>query len=202
MVSYQNCFYFYYHKINLRRYILCYCPLTYNNNFISERFYIKPSWNIDFLTNIESVLLWYCQRQFLRRSKKSIDLNFNQQQQAQRPNSCYHNTAKNNRQSSIRGQPFVVRQILNHTIISWIQVILGNTLLYPVSVKDCPGPECGVFCILTLNIISRSALVLFSLLRARNYHYNKGPLKVESIWCKIIHSRLLRIIFLQKILLR
>ena len=41
--------------------------------------------------------------------------------------------------------------------------------------SNCPGPECGVFCILIVGIISRSALVLFSMLCARNYYYRKEP---------------------------
>ena len=50
--------------------------------------------------------------------------------------------------------------------------------------------------------ISISALVLFNLLRARNYHYNKGTLKVDFVKWKMIHSGLLRTIFLQKVSLQ
>ena len=53
-----------------------------------------------------------------------------------------------------------------------------NTLLYPVSMIDCPGPEHGIFCISVVDTILKSALVLFSMLRASNYHYNKGGLKL------------------------
>ena len=53
-----------------------------------------------------------------------------------------------------------------------------------------------------LDIISISALVLVMLLHTINYHYNKGPLKVEFIKCKRIHSGLLRIIVLLEILLQ
>ena len=59
--------------------------------------------------------------------------------------------------------------------------------------RDFPGPERGILCILIIDIISKSALVLFSLLRASNYYYNKGALKVEFIKYKIIHSGLLPI---------
>ena len=41
-------------------------------------------------------------------------------------------------------------------------------------VINCPGPEHGVFSIYIFDLISRSDLVVFSLIRARNYHYNKG----------------------------
>ena len=76
-----------------------------------------------------------------------------------------------------------------------------NTLLYPVSVVNFPGPERGVFCILIVNLISRSAPLVFSLLRAINYHYNKGPVIVDNITILTIHQGLLCIIFLQSIFL-
>ena len=53
-VSYQNCFYSYYCEIHLRRYIIWYCPLTYDNSLIFIMFYIKLSRNFAFLTNIGS----------------------------------------------------------------------------------------------------------------------------------------------------
>ena len=81
-------------------------------------------------------------------------------------------------------------------------MILGNSLLYPVSVINFPIPECGAFCISIIDLISKSALVFFSLLCASNYHYNKGSIKVEFIKCKTIHSRLLVISVLQSISLR
>ena len=39
----------------MKRYIHCYCPLTYDYYLIFVMFYIKLSWNIVFLVNIESV---------------------------------------------------------------------------------------------------------------------------------------------------
>ena len=66
---------------------------------------------------------------------------------------------------------------------------------------NCPGIERGVLCILIIDPISISALVLFSLLCAINYHYNKGYLNVDFFKWKIIHRRLLRIAVLQSILL-
>ena len=80
-------------------------------------------------------------------------------------------------------------------------LVSGNTLLYPVSVSYCPGSEQDVFCISIIGIILRSALVLFSLLRASNYHNNKGTLKVEFFKLKIIHSRLLCISVKQSLLI-
>ena len=46
---------------------------------------------------------------------------------------------------------------------------------------NLPRPERGVLCISIVDIISKSALVLFSLLCASNYHYNKGPVIVDNI---------------------
>ena len=80
-------------------------------------------------------------------------------------------------------------------------VILCTPLLYPVSVSNFPGPERGIFCILIVDLIYISALECFSLLLARNYHYNKGRLKFEFIKFKTVHSRLLFIAVLQSILL-
>ena len=69
----------------------------------------------------------------------------------------------------------VVREILTHIKITWLQEIFGNELLYPVSLRDCPGLERGIFCISIVDTILRRDLVVFSLLRARNYYCNKGP---------------------------
>ena len=43
MVSYQYFSYLYYHNIQQRRYICCYCPLTYNDSVIFIMFYFKLS---------------------------------------------------------------------------------------------------------------------------------------------------------------
>ena len=63
-------------------------------------------------------------------------------------------------------------------------MILGNPLLQQVSVINFPGPECCVFCIFIFDLISKSTLALYNLLRASNYQYNKGPLKFKFIKCK------------------
>ena len=46
--------------------------------------------------------------------------------------------------------------------------------MYPCSVSDCPSPECGVSCILIVDHISKSALVLFNLLRASKHNSGKA----------------------------
>ena len=114
MVSYQNCYYLYYHEIHLRRYIFWYCPLTYDHYNIFIVFYIKLSRNFSFLTNIESVLLWYFQTQLLCGKNNPFTSIFNQQQ-VQTPSYCYPNQATTERQSTIGVQPIVVRYILTET---------------------------------------------------------------------------------------
>ena len=114
----------------------------------------------------------------------------------------YPYTATNERLRNTGGHLIVVRYILNQTKTAWIQVFLGNPLMCPVSVGDLTRPERGVFYIFIVYIISKSALILSSILRASNHHYNKGPLKVKFIRCKIKHSRILLLAVLQSILLR
>ena len=62
---------------------------------------------------------------------------------------------------------------------------------------NCSRPERGVFFIYTVDIIPRSALVVFSLLRAINYHYNKRPVIVDNIMIKTIHGGILLIVIIQ-----
>ena len=69
--------------------------------------------------------------------------------------------------------------------------------MYPVSVLNYPGPERNIFCISIVDLILRSALVLFSLLREINYHYNKVPIIFENLTILTIHGGLFYIIFLQ-----
>ena len=96
----------------------------------------------------------------------------------------------------------MVKEILTQTWITWIQVIFVNTLLYPFSVRNCPGPERGVFCMFIVDLISRSTLVVFSLLCARIYHYNKGPVIVDKLTITTIHAGLFCMIFQHSISLR
>ena len=43
----------------------------------------------------------------------------------------------------------------------------------PISVSDFPGPERGVFCISIVDLILRSTLVAFTMLRASDYYVRK-----------------------------
>ena len=80
-----------------------------------------------------------------------------------------------------------MREILTQIWIPWIYLILTNTLLYPVIVRNFPVYEHHVFCILIIGLISRSFLVGFSMLSTRKYYYRKGPvcciLKFYSNYC-------------------
>ena len=58
-VSYQHYFYFYLHEIELKKFIIYYFSLNCDDYLPFIVFYIKLSRNNFFLTNIESVLLWY-----------------------------------------------------------------------------------------------------------------------------------------------
>ena len=118
---------------------------------------------------------------FLQQSKKPITFDFGQKQQVQKPKYVYLNQMTTQRRITIGDKQIMFRYILTQTLIDWLQVIIGNTLLYPVSVNDCPGPEHGIFCILIVDPIFRSSLVLFSMLRVIYYHFNKGPLKVDFL---------------------
>ena len=42
-VSDRNCFYFYSHEIELKMFMIYYCPLTYDDYLILDMFYIKLS---------------------------------------------------------------------------------------------------------------------------------------------------------------
>ena len=53
----------------------------------------------------------------------------------------------------------------------WLQLLLRHIILLPTSVSDFPGPGRDVFSIAIVDLISRRALVGFSLLCAR-YYYN------------------------------
>ena len=60
--------------------------------------------------------------------------------------------------------------------------------MYPFTVSDFPGPECGVLFISIVDLIFGSDMLLFSLLRAINCHYNKEPLKVDCFKYKLFKA--------------
>ena len=62
--------------------------------------------------------------------------------------------------------------------------------------RNCPGTERGVLCIAIVDIISRSSLVGFSLLRASDYYYRKGPVFYVLDFCSQYSDGRLSILFL------
>ena len=76
-VSYQYCSCLYDHKIHLCMFICWYCTSIYVNFVIFITFYFKPSRNVDFLTSLEYVPLWYFQNPIvLLQTKKSTTFQF------------------------------------------------------------------------------------------------------------------------------
>ena len=65
--------------------------------------------------------------------------------------------------------------------------------------RDCPGPEHGVFCISIVDRILRSALAGFSLLCVSNYYYRKGLVIVDIFTILAIYGRLFCINLLQSL---
>ena len=55
---------------------MSYCSLTHDDYLILDMLYIKLSWNVFLLTNIESVLLWYFLSQFSEAIKEFHKLRF------------------------------------------------------------------------------------------------------------------------------
>ena len=113
------------------------------------------------------------------------------------PKPIYHWNTEHYQESADHGELYIDSDINFQASIT-----LWNTQLYPVSVRNCPRPEYAVFYILIIDIILRSALVLFSLLCEINDHYNKGNIKVEFFKCKTIYSILLCISVQRSIFLR
>ena len=64
--------------------------------------------------------------------------------------------------------------------IDWFQLNYFNTLLYPVSVNDCPSNECVILGILFGDLTSKSALLLLTLLSARE--------RLKSTYFFILHQ--------------
>ena len=88
----------------------------------------------------------------------------------------YHShTANTERCILIGGWVIVRREIETQIKIAWIQIIFGNALVQPTIVCDSPWPERGIFGIVIVDIISRSALVWLCLLCASDLFDRKGP---------------------------
>ena len=179
--SYQYCSYLYYQEKHLRKYICFYCRLTYDDYVILNVFYFEM--HISFHFSQITVQLWYFWTQaFNSRQRNPQPSMFDHQKQVQKPSSCYPNQETSERLRTIIGWLIVMREILNQTYITWLQVKFGN-IMHPVSVSDWPGLERTIFFILIVYQIIRSALLLVILLCASNCHYNKGPVCYVFPFC-------------------
>ena len=70
-----------------------------------------------------------------------------------------------------------------------------NLLLYPVILSDCPSPDRGVLCILIDELISKSALLLFTILGASKPQYQKRPVFGNRTQClETVHRGILVIL--------
>ena len=174
MVSYQYCSCLYYHEIHPGRYICRYfrltnydyvilfifisnCHGTFVLSQISNMFIYTIFGQNNFAADKETWHLWFsilnkkCRYQFTAITQRN---HWNTEQYSGSDDRCEGDLDSNlNRLDS------------GH---------LWHEILYPVSVSNCLGPDHGIFCILIIDLILRSALVVFSLLRACNYHDNKG----------------------------
>ena len=65
----------------------------------------------------------------------------------------------------------------------------------------CPVPERWIFCIYIIDIISKNASLFISLLRERNYHYNKDPVTVDKLTKLMMYGGLFCIMFLHSLFL-
>ena len=102
LVSYQSCYYLFYHEMHLIRFICCYCTLIQNKSIIFSIFYLKPSRDLISFTNSKSFLFWYNQTQFLCwRQINPKPSCFDHPQRSATTESC----------SSIRCQMILVREI-------------------------------------------------------------------------------------------
>ena len=183
-----------------KRYILCYFPLTHNYYIILDMFYIKLSWKLFPFKNIESVVSWILYvTTVLKQSKNPINPDYEKQNNSKNTKFLLsqhsdHWKTEQYRGSEDRGEVNI------DSDINWLDSVnLRKSTSVPVSVSYWHGHECGLFCSLIVDIILKSAQVLFSLLLARNSQYNKEPVIVYNIKNLTINGGLFCIIFLQSI---
>ena len=136
-------------------------------------FYIKISYIIVLLTNFDSVISWYFLSKYFEAFKElhqywfpiSINRNISSltisviKRRINRKAEKYQGSSNHDE-----------LYIMNQTQTDGLQVTYDNTLLYSVSLSNFPSPGCGMLWILIIDIISKSAVVLFTLLSASKYH--------------------------------
>ena len=75
-VSYQYCSYLYYHEIHLRRYIILYCPLTYDNFVIWLCFILSCHGNLLFSQRMNLCICGIFERNLFAANKEIHNLRF------------------------------------------------------------------------------------------------------------------------------
>ena len=112
--------------------------------------YLSHKFGINFFVIFCNTTFW-CRQEHLRPPKRAD----------------HRHKANIERRGFIRVRPIILREIVTLIKIVWLQWFLDNAQ----SALLCPGPECDIFSIAIVDIISRSALVGFSLL-CLIYYYN------------------------------
>ena len=171
--------------LNNKRYIFCYCIFNYDDNCIFDLYVSYMSFIITFIINNESVI--YCNFCYIipNQSKNGTKSHFQFWSTSQLENyqfplhlSSEHHTAEQYHKSANHGGIE-----LNTVLHRRLEANYVNTLLYPLSVSDCPIPGCGALFILIGKLTSKSALLLFTLLIASKTNFKKRPVIGNRIKC-------------------
>ena len=154
-MSYKYWYYLYYWKKHLYGRICYYCILIYSNSVFY--YYVLLYHGVLLLSKLSNIFLQdIFERNCLLLTKESTTFQF----------LIIYNVVRPLKDRTLLGSKIIMREIVTHIYIAWIQLIFGNTLLYPVNVRYFSGPERGVFCILFVKIILRSSLLGYSMLCA------------------------------------
>ena len=168
---------------------LSYCLLNCHGNFIFSKI-------------LNMFICGIFEHNFFQQTKKSITSNFwlstiSVQKQILLPKPSDHWNMEHYKRSSDSGEG----DLLSDTNI----LASGNLQQYTTVPSHCDKfPWTWTWCLLYLiiDIIPRRVLAVFSLLRASNYHYNRGFFIVHNLKIFMVHEWLYCIIFLQSILLQ
>ena len=160
-------------------------------------FYIQLSWNIPFLTNIDMCsYVVFSNIIVLQQSKKSINFDFWSTTTSADTKLLLTKPSDHWKMEHYWGSDDSGEVDLDSDVN---HLASGNFRQYTTVPSHCeqfPRTWTWRLCISIVDIILRYALVLFSMLRASNYHYNKGNCIVNNIMILTIHGGLFRIIFL------
>ena len=161
MASYQYMSALSYHEIHLIRFICRYCIFIYKNMsfyyvllIIITKLYLSHKFLIKWFVILCKIM--FCCRQVHLRPPESFN--------------CWHK-AKHWKIMKYQGSDDCCEGYRDSDLNLLASVILWQYTTVTNSVKYCPGPERDIFSISTDDLISRSALLGFSILRV-SYYYN------------------------------